>query len=74
MQIMVLTGLVLLLKMTIHAIVVPELPDLLSTVQLQHLSTILEHMANTNSSDEECSWIEQYLESSSYIECCVLTE
>ena len=45
--------------------VVPELPSLLSTVQLQHLSTILEHMAN-NSSDGECLWIEQYLESRCY--------
>ena len=55
-------------------VVVPELPDLLSTVQLQHLNTILEDMANNNSSDEECSWIEQYLESRSYIERCVFTE
>ena len=55
-------------------VVVPELPDLLSTVQLQHLNTILEDMANNNSSDKECSCIEQYLESRSYIERCVFTE
>ena len=57
-----------------NTVVVPELPDLLSTVQLQHLNTILEDMANNNSSDKECSWIEQYLESHSYIERCVFTE
>ena len=58
-----------------NTVVVPELPSLLSTVQLQHLSTILEHMANNSSDhDEECLWIEQYLESRCYIEHCVLTE